>query len=394
MGAKKMDKLLGQAEVRRQDDKHGQQRRLATTAAAQKIAPLTSLRGIAATMVMFFHLRYAFVDVSAINLALFDIRLIAKGYLWVDCFFILSGFVLAHRYGGGTLASFAKVRSFIWQRFVRIYPLQLVTLATFAAYIGTQNGWAYLREQSTALVANALLIHNWGLVFMEGFNYPSWSLSAEWAAYLLFPILSFAVAKVTRRMLPTVILCMILITTFFAYVHFKYGGSMDITYGNGWIRCLFSFTLGLALCPLSQQLRGYLQPVWFEATAIVVGILTVVGLHMEMSEFLFVPLSAFGILALSYSQGPVTRLLQSAPLVYLGEISFSVYMWHALVGRLFKDAYTVAGRPEWGRPAAILIFISLALVVFLFSAVSYHLIETRLGDRLRRFFPSENPTKP
>ena len=75
------------------------------------IPALTGLRGIAALWVVFFHLEYG----SAIPI-------IEKGYLGVDIFFILSGFILMHAYSGPKSNKFGYTR-FIKARIARVYPL-------------------------------------------------------------------------------------------------------------------------------------------------------------------------------------------------------------------------------------------------------------------------------
>src|ERR1700744_3320893 len=85
----------------------------------------TSLRGIAAVLVVAFHyavpLRHVGFDVNRYTL------LVARGYLWVDLFFILSGFILCHVYAN-QLVDIRSIASFFRARFARIYPLHIATL--------------------------------------------------------------------------------------------------------------------------------------------------------------------------------------------------------------------------------------------------------------------------
>ena len=112
--------------------------------------------------------------------------------LFVDFFFILSGFVISLTYFE-KINCWSDYRKFIGKRLARIYPLHFVTLffvaglAIIAGLTGNviNNPEVY---QWKAFVPNLLLVHAWGTLKNSSFNVPSWSLSAEWFVYLLFPL--------------------------------------------------------------------------------------------------------------------------------------------------------------------------------------------------------------
>ncbi len=127
----------------------------------------------------------------------------ATGYLAVDLFFVLSGFILAYQY----LDRFPKARGdylgFLVKRLARIYPTQIFTLGMLVAVVagGSFIGVSISEPQNfTALgaIQDALLIRGW-FVPTQGWNFPSWSLSAEWFAYLLFPVVCATVVAAARR---------------------------------------------------------------------------------------------------------------------------------------------------------------------------------------------------
>jgi peptidoglycan/LPS O-acetylase OafA/YrhL len=90
---------------------------------------LTAMRGVAALPVAFFHLRYGVIGVPLFDLYIFSFRFGNRGYLWVDFFFILSGFILAYRYGDACRKlDLRGYRHFVWQRVARIWPLNVVTV--------------------------------------------------------------------------------------------------------------------------------------------------------------------------------------------------------------------------------------------------------------------------
>lgn len=123
---------------------------------------LTAMRGVAALLVAFFHLRGGVVGVPLFDLYIFSFRFGNRGYLWVDFFFILSGFILAYRYGNACRRLDARVyRHFIWQRFARIWPLQVVTMGAALLYIALKHGPDSL--SLSTIIANLLLVHGWGI---------------------------------------------------------------------------------------------------------------------------------------------------------------------------------------------------------------------------------------
>ncbi len=156
------------------------------------------MRGVAALLVAFFHLRYGVIGVPLFDLYIFQFRFGSRGYLWVDFFFILSGFILAYRYGDAcSKLNLRGYGHFVWQRVARIWPLNAVTVLIAIVYLGSKYGASYLRRD--AIVANLLLVHAWGHYFAPPLDFPSWSLSCEWGAYLVLPLYLWAVWQVIVR---------------------------------------------------------------------------------------------------------------------------------------------------------------------------------------------------
>ena len=163
------------------------------------LVALTPLRGIAALLVVIYH----FADVYLPNTHPEAITLaISKGYLAVDLFFLLSGFVIAHAYrdaflGGVTARSYAD---FVKARIARLYPLHVTVLALFIVTALTKMGFDYaLAREVTpmplagwrsveAIGANLLMVQGFD-VGEFGWNPHAWSLTLEFTAYLIFPFL-------------------------------------------------------------------------------------------------------------------------------------------------------------------------------------------------------------
>ena len=151
------------------------------------LGALTGIRGVAAWMVVLYHIRKSLILLLPAD----AIAVFAKGYLAVDLFFMLSGFVLWYSYADrirqGGLAFAAP---FLWRRLARIWPLHLFILALFIplALLLRADGGHMLHYPFGELPLHVLLMQNWGMTQEIAWNQPAWSISTELAAYLLFPL--------------------------------------------------------------------------------------------------------------------------------------------------------------------------------------------------------------
>lgn len=330
---------------------------------------LTGIRGLAAWLVVFYHIRLSLADLLPSGV----IAVLGKGYLTVDLFFILSGFVIWYNYaarirsGGG-----AAIRLFLWRRFTRIWPLHAAILVAFAAFAlllraTGRDGAGYPFAE---LPLHFTLIQNWGFTRDLAWNHPAWSISTEMAAYLLFPVWVLAARweRLSRPALGAVAaaLCGAVWAVFAA--NGQSGLGNDIS-GLGLWRCLIEFALGTVLCLVWQGPGGPGGGRYGYALAALgwIGL----GLALPIPEPAFVPTAfALGLAALLQARGWMQRTLSSRVAVYLGEISYSTYLAHFLLfivwKLLFVDASLQLG---WAGLAG---FVA-ALAVL--SAALYHGLE-------------------
>ena len=228
---------------------------------AGEIRPLTGVRGVAASVVMLYHY---FLDNHD-----FSMR-IGRGYLAVDLFFVLSGFVMALSYGhlfGGRVSP-ATYGGFLIKRLARVYPLLVVvTAVALVKYLLDFSGSARLAYPGYGprdLAAGLLMVQGWGLgyISMPG---ATWSISTEFFAYLIFPLLIFV------SMSPRGYLCALLVAVsvlgilLCATSPYGSGGPLDITSRDSLfplIRCLSGFCLGLVAYRLARKecVRRWLAP--------------------------------------------------------------------------------------------------------------------------------------
>ena len=348
-------------------------------AAVHELRALTGVRGIAAWVVVFYHIR---MSIAGLPLPVRDV--FAKGYLAVDFFFLLSGFVIwltrsdRIRTGGA-----ASIPSFLQKRIARIWPLHLVTLggAVALALLLRATGRSDPQFVLPELPLHILLLQNWGFTHHLAWNDPAWSISAELGAYLLFPVLVMAV---DWRRLPTLAL-LIVASGLLVGLHLAMNApslGTDIP-RYGLLRCLVEFTTGSIVCALWLRWRGALRaPLWVALAAMLAAGSWIAG----ASETLVVPaLFAVVLLLLALTAGKRGNPFELRWTHYLGEISYATYLSHFILWKAFKlvfvsDATAVS-------PMYVALYLGSVLLV---SIALYHLIErpaqrwlNRLPSRLR-----------
>ena len=339
------------------------------SASPRHLDALTGIRGIAAWGVVLYHIRLSLTGLLPPPV----IAVFAKGYLAVDLFFILSGFVIWYNYAariadGGAGAA----RLFLWRRFARVWPLHGAILAGFAALalamLATgRDASAYPLDE---LPAHLLLIQNWGFTAALTWNHPAWSISTEFAAYLVFPAL---VLMARWDKVPSaVLLALAALLAGGIFGLFGLDGHSDLGAdipGLGLWRCLASFAMGCLMCQLWQRWNGAPRGGLLAGLSCAAIIAAAFGLGLP--ETAWVPAAFFtGLLALALGRGAVVRLLGGKALTYLGEISYSTYLGHYGLFILFKLAFVDASlQLGWLGLAGYLALVMAA------SVVLYHGLE-------------------
>ena len=297
-----------------------------------EIKSLTGIRGFAAILVVLYH--------TATTVDLFGpIRpILLHGYIAVDLFFVLSGFVMAMTYGQAFSGKRGAqpYRQFLYKRLGRVYPLYLVVVLTAVVI-------ALLEGRPTPLgrlASNLLLSQAWGLD--DSIVGPSWSISTELMAYVLFPWLVAVMlhSKPGRAAVGSAVAVGVLIlaaTRSPAELHqigtYDRNGPLDVwSSGTAYplLRCLAGFALGLLSFRLWSvpALRGMAaRP--FAADVVFAGIVALMFIHGSdvVLALLFVPL----VLTLASGPSLTGRLMETAVVYWLGLISYSVYLVHQLV---------------------------------------------------------------
>src|ERR1700761_6810746 len=213
-----------------------------TTKAHFKV--LDSWRGIAALLVSLFHLNLYSV--------IYPLDFVRNAYLFVDFFFVLSGFVITYSYGD-RLKTLGDLGTFAIKRFGRLWPLHVVVLLAFVA---VESAKAVLAARGTSFYlppftrANTLATIPVNLVFGQSFglvqhltwNAPSWSICAEFWTYLVFATVLVASSTwfAGFRFAETTLVLIVLTLSVLILVLFAKSG-IDASYDLGFARCLYGF---------------------------------------------------------------------------------------------------------------------------------------------------------
>jgi peptidoglycan/LPS O-acetylase OafA/YrhL len=301
---------------------------------APELPSLTSLRGIAAVTVVLYHSSFLAFNYAGAP----PPWLWRRGSLAVDLFFFLSGFILTHVYGHrlDQDRSWRTIGRFLWARFSRIYPASLFTTVVFVLAFTVGNllfptGDSFIKQ----LIA-ALLLMQVPWLDKVIINSPSWSISAEWYAYLLFP---FVISMIYRlRALTAAVVCVaLLIEIAVFHTIFSYRQPAE-----GWgalVRALPEFAVGLFTYRYYSE--RLLRKIWENDIVLIAIVITIAaGCLLGAPDSLTVILLLMLLLASVCNSGRVAGLLNARPLRWLGEVSYSVYIFQALP---FTVAVSLAG---------------------------------------------------
>lgn len=377
----------------------------APPAQTAEIRALTGLRIFAALWVVVFHFSFT----PALSTEWFwrpFTPLVEQGALGVDLFYVLSGFVITLTYVDkmGARSTGRLTVGFWWARICRIWPVYVTATTVFGVWLlikaahsppGTMiayqtvqpvvDVWHYLEQLA--------MVQLWHRPFIDGSSWdgPAWSISAEWLAYVTFPLVVLLLWRL-RRAHPAVtgVLAVALMVPF-AWICWSTGNPY-----HAWtwlLRIMLGFAAGALTCltvrrisrtPRVELLAAVLATVTIAAAVAVLWASahrTPAGEYGGVVVLLF-PLLV-GSLALS-SRGP-SRFLATRPAVHGGRISYSLYLIHVLVFEVLWTAMTHFPGIAPGSTAYRFVVPGALLAALLLAHLSYRFLEepARLALRAR-----------
>ena len=329
--------------------------------AVADIPHLTGLRAVAALMVLLLHFDQIYGRAIARSFPPVD-----QGHLGVDIFFVLSGYIMCHVYASTAARMSAQsYLIFLWRRLARIYPVHLATLAALFAMVAARrlldtNFWTV-----ADLPRHLLLLHAWTESLT--WNLPAWSISAEWLAYVLFPVF---VALMLRpaSVLPAAVTAasLLLALQVFVLAHSGIGWAF-----LGWpalLRVLSEFAIGVIGFRLVRDLKP-------SQVFDIVAVCALVVCFVAPLNLVRVVAIGVAVTAIAASGGFVRKFLSAKPMIALGTISYSIYMVHFAVLKLAQNFNFHFGLEQPSRVASSLLTLAWASVVVAVGAATYFAVE-------------------
>lgn len=357
---------------------------------------LDSWRGLCALLVVLYHAQgKGFLGDSAF---------VHGAFLFVDFFFVLSGFVMCEA-ALTRIDSGSSLRQFLLRRLARVWPLHAFMLLAFLALetlkllVVQLTGAPPTREPFSGIfvlsgfLPSLFLLHSMGLLSGLTWNGPSWSIAAEYWTYVVFGLV---VLGARRRF---VVVAGLLAATAAGTLVWRSTRGMDATFDLGFVRCLYGFFVGALVHRLSQRWRLAHAPFGTGVElAVTLGALAFVAVAFDTSLAFLSPLVfAFVIFVFAWSNGGLAKVLQTRGFTQLGLWSYSIYMTHLFLLGLASGVASALNRAIdspawtgfWETPAiSDITVLGFAGAVVLVSSVTYRLIEVPGQALLQRWAPT------
>lgn len=370
---------------------------------SKRFIEIDGLRGVAALLVAVFH----FDIYNHLSGNIF----IENSWLFVDFFFVLSGFIIAYNYAG-RITEFTHFKNFILLRIGRLYPLHIFSLLLFVIveillFVLSLQGIQIGNEPFTqkhdpsGLILEILMAHALPIFADTSWNAPSWSISVEFFTYMVFGVVCLSVIK-------RLALVASIITIFGFLVILTSASGMDSSHDLALYRCLFGFFSGVLLYQVYLFLDGQewdkrINIVWFSvlevfALIVCVGFVSLSGVfEVEKYAPVFFAVIVFPFL---FGHGIVSTLLRYRVFRLLGKLSYAIYMLHAFLfsminvcikfflnGQFIRAEHYYVLLPEMEKGLFIGdAFLILTIAVLLFAShLANSFVEVPSRNRMKRW---------
>ncbi|WP_368562563.1 acyltransferase family protein [Pseudoxanthomonas sp. UTMC 1351] len=381
--------------------------------AIERFYSLDVLRGIAALSVVLWHWQHFFYhgtepgsfDIRALPLFHYFPLLYTKGWLAVDLFFGLSGFIFYWLYSEKISRKQVSLKEFAILRFSRLYPLHcftllLVAIGQLVLYFNGEQSFVYENNDLKHLLLNLTFTSSWGFESGYSFNAPSWSVSTEVLLYLTF----FLASRYAPKKFFVLALFSLIGFTVLAKLHSPIGRGVGSFYLGGCVLVIYRavtasslrhyFEIGVCvLCLLAWGATVLLGLEGFESVRseiLEVGPklgqlngMTANNMHTVWVICAVFPLTVLTLALLErYTSVAVRRIS------FIGDISYSSYLLHFPLQLAFHLCF--ANPSLYYRPELMALFFALLITL---SLCSYHFFEVPLQKRIRKILPKQ-PSQP
>ncbi len=349
---------------------------------------LESLRGIAAVMVLIHH--------SALSVFDKELLFVKSAWMFVDFFFVLSGFVMSLAYKT-KIQNGLSFKEYFLARFFRLFPLHIFVMFMFLPLIGAKyylynNGFGgtdpSLTENTYTFLTTFFLFNSLG--FEGGWNFASWSISAEFVAYITF---FWLLRLIPNKAFIAFVFSLSIIIFLASYLYF--GVFTPFTWDFGFLRSVPAFLLGVVLYSVYEKLPVKQNHNLKELLAVLFLIFSV-SMTTINSWFAYSAVLSFLYAVYVFSSdgdGFFGRLLNMKVPKLLGKYSYSIYMTHMFFIIILEDfiehVLGVQLKSVDGL-VAILVNLSLLIGVIIYSHYTYHYIEKPGRDFGKKYILNKN----
>jgi peptidoglycan/LPS O-acetylase OafA/YrhL len=349
-----------------------------------EIRALTGVRGFAALWVVILH-----ASTTLNGYAIFSGSIphaIKAGYLAVDLFFVLSGFVLSMTSMRRLVSDLRReILPFIASRIFRLYPLHWFILVLFLIYVISfrSSEWGTPYYSIDKLFRSALLVQVWGRADLTGWNLPAWSIAAEFAAYVMFAPLAIVAMRISRAWVAAVTALLFLVGLALLIIA---TGSTSLDHINrlGIPRCIMEFSAGVFL----WRYVALRQANFLSGDSMLVVGLVIVAFGVAVPAFeLIAPVGCLCLVVSCYSSAELPNSLFGNQVAhFFGAISFSIYLDHFLVIQASASLGNLFGFRELSYAARVIWFACQFPVIIALSYSTWRWVELpsqHLGRRFR-----------
>ncbi|MBS1771779.1 MAG: acyltransferase [Bacteroidetes bacterium] len=330
----------------------------------RQIDSLTATRGFAALLVVIFHFGLECIPFKYLQ------QFFARGNLAVSYFYVLSGFIMCWTYETKKISFGAYMK----RRFARIAPVYYLALFAAIIYIlvADYTGALPLEENfGKKVFLDVFFLQSYVPGYAMAINGPGWSLSVEMFFYLLFPLLILFYRKSPKQFMWFAAILYIVSQAGYLYAEehrsLVYSDIEHHIINYFPLNHLNAFVLGMVSCYVynnSKSISQFFSPLLF----LIFIVLAIIYTYYPLHNGTLAPL--FGLFIIALAKNP-PRVLKSKSLIYLGEISYSIYIlqWpvHLYVSKLNILYVHIEGA---------LFFYCYTAILIIVSAICYRFIET------------------
>ena len=368
-----------------------------------RLYSLDFLRGLAAVLVVFYHHNHFFEIYKFILPFSPELVFIYKfGWVFVDLFFVISGFIFFYKYQDGINNKLLSFRDYLILRLSRLYPLIVITLFITAGLqyiILSQTGKFSIYENNDLLsfILNLFFLQSGFFNIGFSFNAPSWSLGIEFWLYILF----FYYASLVKK---GIILPFIIVIVAFSLFYKNFLNVGVLFFGSEFLRGIGSFFLGGITYLIYEKIKKlnsriinsivYFSLVFCTSAYLFTSLKYIYPENIFFStliknDFLLFSLVVHPLLLLIFLFfKPIQILSKIKVFNKLGDTSFGIYMWHVPLQLLVLILYrnNILSFVKFESKTFIVTFLT---VIIIFSYLSNEFFEKPLQRYYRNKYLSK-----